>query len=150
MTDKEYIEYAKTVHEEVYDISTPMIDGMASKVLTRIRKEQNELIPLKKEWTDNVSSTVDVVDVLSIYTYKEKSWTDMHSKLEAIIDKYILDRFNELEPKQHFMLKYRYIGDSELIEEVKQRIYEKLKEHYETQRLQNLLQRYPDLNTYGK
>lgn len=150
MTDKDYIEYAKAVHEEAYALSTPMIDGMAGKVLTRIRKEQKGLIPLKKEWISNVSNTVDVVDMLSIYTYNGKPWTDMHPKLETVIDKYILDRFHELEPKQHFMLKYRYIGGSKLVEEVKQRIYEKLKEHYETQRLQNLLGRYPDLSGYGQ
>jgi hypothetical protein len=66
MTDKDYIEYAKTIHEEVYAMSTPMVDGMAGKVLTRIRKEQKTLMPLKPEWTSNISNTVDVVDVISL------------------------------------------------------------------------------------
>ena len=48
MTDKDYIEYAKAIHEEVYAMSTPMIDGMAGKVLTRIRKEQKKLFMDKR------------------------------------------------------------------------------------------------------
>lgn len=145
MTDKDYIEYAKAVHEEAYAMSTPMVDGMAGKVLTRIRKEQKNLMPLKPEWTSNVSNTIDVVDVLSVQIYKGKGWTEIHPELETIIDQYTLDRFHELEPKLHFMLKYRYVGESKLVEEVKERICTKLKEHYETQRLKNLLQRFPDL-----
>ena len=46
MTDKDYSEYAKAIHEEVYAMSTPMIDGMAGKVLTRIRKEQKKLFKM--------------------------------------------------------------------------------------------------------
>ena len=145
MTDKDYIEYAKTIHEEVYAMSTPMIDGMAGKVLTRIRKEQKTLMPLKPEWTSNISNTVDVVDVISLKAINGKGWGDIHPELEAIIDQYIIDRFHELEPKLHFMLKYRYIGESKLVEEVKERIYARLGAHYATQRMQNMLERYPDL-----
>lgn|SRR5574344_51452 len=146
MTDKEYIEYAKAIHEEAYSMSTPMIDGIAGKVLTRLRKEQPKLLPLKPEWTRTQSNVIDIVDVMSVLAHKGKAWTDMHQDLETILEQYILDRFNELEPKQHFILKYRYIGDFELVEEVRKRIYERVKEHYDTQRMQNMLQRYPDLN----
>lgn len=148
MTDKDFIEYAKAVHEEAYAMSTPMVDGVAGRVLTRIRKEQTMLLPLKPEWTSCPSNAIGVIDVLSILAFKGKSWAEMHQGLEEIIDQYIIERFNELEPKQHFILKYRYIGESGLADEVKQRIYAKLKEHYETQRFQNMLERYPDLNEY--
>ncbi len=50
MTDNEYIDYAKAVHEDIYTVSTPMIDGIANKVLTRIRKEQPNLMELKETW----------------------------------------------------------------------------------------------------
>ena len=50
MTDKDYIEYAKAIHEEVYAMSTPMIDGMAGKVLTRIRKEQKKLFKMPEHY----------------------------------------------------------------------------------------------------
>ena len=146
MTDKEYIEYAKAIHEEAYAMSTPMIDGMAGKVLTRLRKEQPKLLPLKSEWTRTQSNVIDIVDVMSVLAHKGKAWTDMHQDLETILEQYILDRFNELEPKQHFILKYRYIGDFGLVEEVTKRIYERVEEHYDTQRMQNMLQRYPDSN----
>lgn len=146
MTDKEYIDYAKAVHEEAYAMSTPMIDGIAGKVLTRIRKEQVQLMPLKEEWTSCLSATIDVVDVLSVLAHKGKNWTEMNPNMENILDGYITDRYNELESKHHFILKYRYVGESKLKEEVKARVYERLKAHYDTQRFQNLLERYADLN----
>lgn len=146
MTDKEYIEYAKAIHEEIYAMSTPMIDGVAGKVLTRIRKEQSKLLPLKQEWTSTQSNAIDVVDIMSVLVRKGKSWTDMHQDLNTILEQYILDRFNELELKQHLILKYRYVGDFRLVEEVTERIYDRVKEHYDTQRMRNMLQRYPDLN----
>lgn len=146
MTDKEYIEYAKAIHEEIYAMSTPMIDGIAGKVLTRIRKEQSKLLPLKQEWTSTQSNAIDVVDIMSVLVRKGKSWTDMHQDLNTILEQYILDRFNELELKQHLILKYRYVGDFRLVEEVTERIYDRVKEHYDTQRMRNMLQRYPDLN----
>ena len=65
MTDKDYIEYAKAIHEEVYAMSTPMIDGMAGKVLTRIRKEQKKLFKMPEAWTSVLSNIIDVVDVMS-------------------------------------------------------------------------------------
>lgn len=146
MTDKEYIEYAKAIHEEIYAMSTPMIDGIAGKVLTRIRKEQSKLLPMKQEWTSTQSNAIDVVDIMSVLVRKGKSWTDMHQDLNTILEQYILDRFNELELKQHLILKYRYVGDFRLVEEVTERIYDRVKEHYDTQRMRNMLQRYPDLN----
>ena len=43
------------------------------------------------------------------------------------------------------MLKYRYVGKFSLTTEVKERIYARLGAHYDTQRMQNMLERYPDL-----
>lgn len=146
MTDKDYIEYAKTVHADVYAMSTPMIDGIAGKVLTRIRKEQKNLFPLKEEWTNYVSNVIDVIDVMSVLALRGLTFNQMDDKLDAILERYIIERFEELEPKQHLIVKYRYVGEFGLVAEVKERIMEKLKEHHETQRMQSMLQRYPDLN----
>lgn len=145
MTDKDYIEYAKAAHAEIYAMSTSMMDGIAAKVLTRLRKEQHDLLPLEEEWTSCPSNSIDVIDVLSVLAFKDKSYNEMHKELETILEQYILDRFHELEPKQYLIVKYRYIGEFTLVPEVKQRIYERLKDHYNTQRMQTLLERYPDL-----
>ena len=148
MTDSEYIEYAKNFHEEAYALSTPMIEGVAAKVLTRFRKEQPNLFVRKKEWTNCMSNIIDVVDVMSILAMKGITFDKMHNELVQILDQYIIDRFNELPPMHHLILKYRYVGKFGLASEVKERLYEKMKEHYATQRMQNLLQRYPDLKEY--
>lgn len=145
MTDKDYIEYAKAAHEEIYAMSTSMIDGIAAKVLTRLRKELPDLLPLKEEGTNCPSNSIDVIDVLSVLAIKGKPYSEMNKEMETILEQYILDRFHELEPKQHLIVKYRYIGEFALVPEVKQRIYERLKDHYRTQRMQTLLERYPDL-----
>lgn len=145
MTDSEYIEYAKAVHEEIYAMSSPMIDGIANKVLTRIRKEQHDLMELKRNWLKCPSVMVDVVDVLSVLAHKCTSFDDMHPQLENILGQYIIDRYEELDPKTHLLVKFRYIGESELVAETKRRIYECLKEHYATKRMVSLMERYPDL-----
>lgn len=145
MTDKDYIEYAKAAHEEIYVMSTSMIDGIAAKVLTRLRKELPDLLPLKEEWTNCPSNSIDVIDVLSVLAIKGKPYSEMNKEMETILEQYILDRFHELEPKQHLIVKYRYIGEFTLVPEVEQRIYERLKDHYHTQRMQTQLERYPDL-----
>ncbi len=146
MTDNEYIEYAKAVHDDIYAASTPMIDGIANKVLTRIRREQSNLMELKKEWIACESNKVDVVDVLSVLAIQGVPLAKMHTELESILEQYIIDRFNELEPKSHILVKHRYVGEFGLVAEVKQRIYANLKEHYNTKSMKNLLERYPDLN----
>lgn len=146
MTDKEYIAYAKAVHEEIYAFSTPLIDSIAGKVLTRIRKKQAMLFPLKDEWTAYESNNIDVVDVMAMLAHKGIALDRMHKNLIPILNLYITDRFKEIEPKLHFLVKYRYIGNFSLLDEVKERLYDKLKEHYDTQRMQKLLERYPDLN----
>lgn len=145
MTDKDYIEYAKAAHAELYAMSTSMMDGIAAKVLTRLRKELPDILPLKEEWTSCPSNSIDVIDVLSILAFKGKPYNVMHKELETILEQYILDRFHALEPKQHLIVKYRYIGEFTLVPEVMQRIYERLKDHYNTQRMQTMLERYPDL-----
>lgn len=145
MTDKDYIEYAKAAHAEIYAMSASMIDGIAAKVLTRLRKELPDLLPLKEEWTSCPSNSIDVIDVLSVLAFKGKPCSEMHKELETILEQYILDRFHALEPKQHLIVKYRYIGEFTLVPEVMQRIYERLKDHYNTQRMQAMLERYPDL-----
>ena len=148
MTDAELTAYTKNVHDDIYAMSTPMIDGMAVKILTRLRKEQRNLFPLNEEWNDIMSMQVDVMDILTILVHKNMSFTEMHKDLETIIDQYIMDRYNELEPKTHFFVTYRYIGKSNMIPEVKERIYAHLQERYDTQRYQRLLERYPDLANY--
>ena len=70
-----------------------------------------------------MSMQVDVMDILTILVHKNMSFTEMHKDLETIIDQYIMDRYNELEPKNHFFVTYRYIGKSNMIPEVKERIY---------------------------
>lgn len=148
MMEKEYVDYAKAFHKEAYALSTPMIEGIASKVLTRLRKEQPNMFERKEEWISCMSNVIDVVDVMSVLALKGIAFEKMHKELESILDKYIIDRFNELTPIQHLILKYRYIGELGLVSEVKERLYEKMKEHYATQRMQYMLQRYPDLNDY--
>ena len=148
MTDAELTAYTKNVHDDIYAMSIPMIDGMAVKIFTRLRKEQRNLFPLNEEWNDIMSMQVDVMDVLTILVHKNMSFTEMHKDLETIIDQYIMDRYNELEPKTHFFVTYRYIGKSNMIPEVKERIYAHLQERYDTQRYQKLLERYPDLANY--
>ena len=148
MTDAELTAYTKNVHDDIYAMFTPMIDGMAVKILTRLRKEQRNLFPLNEEWNDIMSMQVDVMDILTILVHKNMSFTEMHKDLETIIDQYIMDRYNELEPKTHFFVTYRYIGKSNMIPEVKERIYAHLQERYDTQRYQKLLERYPDLANY--
>lgn len=148
MTDAELTAYTKNVHDDIYAMSIPMIDGMAVKILTRLRKEQRNLFPLNEEWNDIMSMQVDVMDILTILVHKNMSFTEMHKDLETIIDQYIMDRYNELEPKTHFFVTYRYIGKSNMIPEVKERIYAHLQERYDTQRYQKLLERYPDLANY--
>ena len=148
MTDSELSAYTKKVHDDIYAMSTPMIDGMAVKVLTRLRKEQRNLFPINEEWNVIMSIQVDVMDILTILVHKNMSFTAMHKDLESIIDQYILDRYNELDPKTHFFLTYRYIGESYMIPEVKERIYARLQERYDTQRFQSLLERYPNLAEY--
>ena len=148
MTDAELTAYTKKVHDDIYAMSTPMIDGMAVKILTRLRKEQRNLFPLNEEWNDIMSMQVDVMDILTILVHKNMSFTEMHKDLETIIDQYIMDRYNELEPKTHFFVTYRYIGKSNMIPEVKERIYAHLQERYDTQRYQKLLERYPNLANY--
>ena len=104
------------------------------------------LFPLKDEWTAYESNNIDVVDVMAMLAHKGIALDRMHKDLIPILNQYITDRFNEIEPKLHFFVRYRYIGDSGLLDEVKERIYDKFMEHYATQRMQKLLERYPDLN----
>ena len=66
MTDSELSAYTKKVHDDIYAMSTPMIDGMAVKVLTRLRKEQRNLFPINEEWNVIMSIQVDVMDILTI------------------------------------------------------------------------------------
>lgn len=146
MTDNEYIEYAKAVHKDIYTLSTPMIDGIANKVLTRIRREQPNLLELKETWTACQSTKVDVIDVLSVLAIKDVPFAKMHQELGTILERYIIDRFNEIDPKSHLLVRYRYIGEFGLVDEVKECIYGNLKEHYATKYMSNLLERYPDLN----
>ena len=146
MTDNEYIKYAKAVHEDIYAVSTPMIDGIANKVLTRIRKEQPNLMELKETWISCQSNRVDVIDVLSVLANRGVPLKEMHKELEGIVERYIIDRFEELEPKSHLLVKHRYIGEFGLVAEVKQRIYASLKGHYDTKWMGSLMERYPDLN----
>ena len=145
MTDKEYIEYAKTVHEDIYAMSTPTVNSMADHVLTRIRKRYKNLFPLKEEWTRRQSNNVDVVDVMTVLAVKGFNLADMHPELESILDENIIDRYNEIDPKAHFFVKYRYIIDFELISEVKKIIYSKLKDRYNNIVMQSRLEFYPDL-----
>lgn len=146
MTDNEYIKYAKAVHEDIYAVSTPMIDDIANKVLTRIRKEQPNLMELKETWISCQSNRVDVIDVLSVLANRGVPLKEMHKELESIVERYITDRFEELEPKSHLLVKHRYIGEFGLVAEVKQRIYENLKDHYATKWMRSLMERFPDLN----
>ena len=148
MTDAELTAYTKNVHDDIYATPTPMIPGMAVKMLTRLRQQPRNLFPLNEEWNDIMSMQVDVMDILTILVHKNMSFTEMHKDLETIIDQYIMDRYNELEPKTHFFVTYRYIGKSNMIPEVKERIYAHLQERYDTQRYQKLLERYPDLANY--
>lgn len=148
MTDTELTTYAQNVYDDIYAISIPMIDGMAAKVLTRLRKEQRNLFPIKEEWKDIESMQVDVMDILTILAHKDVPLGCMHKDLEAIIDQYILDRYNNLESKTHFFVTYRYIDESNMIPDVKERIYARLLERYGTQRYQKLLERYPDLTDF--
>ncbi len=148
MKEQEYIEYAKAFHQEAYTISTPMIEGVAAKVLTRLRKEKPNLFERKEEWISCASNVIDIVDVMSVLALKGITFDKMHKELDTILEQYIIDRFNELPAMHHLLLKYRYVGELGLVPEVKERLYEKMKEHYATQRMQNMLQRYPDLNDY--
>ena len=149
MTDNQYIEYAKEVHGEIRELSNPMIEGVAAKVLTRLRKEQSNLFELKEEWKSCMSNIIDLVDVMSVLALRGITFDKMHKELEPILDQYIIDRFNELPPMHHLILKHRYVGEFCLVSEVKERLYEKMKEHYATQRMQKLLLRYPDLKEYN-
>ena len=148
MTDTELTTYAQNVYDDIYAISIPMIDGMAVKVLTRLRKEQCNLFPIKEEWKDIESMQVDVMDILTILAHKDVPLGGMHKDLETIIDQYILDRYNDLESKTHFFVTYRYIGESNMIPDVKERIYARLQKRYDTLRYKKLLERYPDLAEY--
>lgn len=148
MTDKQYIDYGREVHGEIHALSNPLIDSIANKVLTRLRKEQAKLFPLKKEWTNVMSNVIDLVDVMSVLALKEVPLNEMHKDLDAILKLYIMERFEELDPKSHLLVNYRYVGEFRLVDEVKERIFAKLIEHYNTQRMQNMLERYPDLSDY--
>jgi len=122
-----------------------MIDSIANKVLTRLRKEQSKLFPLKEEWISCMSNVIDLIDVMSILALREVPLSKMHKDLEPILNLYIMERFEELDPKSHLLVYYRYMGEFRLVDEVKERIFAKLIEHYDTQRMQNMLERYPDL-----
>ena len=87
MIDKEYIAYAKAVHEEIYAFSTPLIDSIAGKVLTRIRKKQAMLFPLKDEWTAYESNNIDVVDVMAMLAHKGIALDRMHKNLQPLFVK---------------------------------------------------------------
>ena len=146
MTDKDYSDYGKNVHREIYAMSTQLIDSVAGKVLTRIRKEQAALCEMPAEWTRVVSISVDVIDVLSVHAHKGRSFIAMSERLEDILDRYIADRYDEIDERTRLLLKYRYVGESHLAEEVKKRIHERLNEHYATGRMKYLLERFPDLD----
>ena len=145
MTDNDYLEYGKSVHEEIFSMSTPLIDGMAGKVLTRMRKELKNMYDMPKEWTRIMSTSVDVIDVMSVQAHKGKKWEKMDKDLEGHLDEYIADRYNEIDERSRLLLKYRYVGKSNLLTEVKKRIYDRLKEHYATQKMEYMLERFPDL-----
>lgn len=146
MTDKQYIEYARKAYEEIHALSNPMIDSIANKVLTRLRKERAKLFPLKEEWTSCMSNMIDLVDVMSVLALREVPLNKMHKDMESILNLYIMDRYEELDPKSHFLVTFRYVAMFGLVDEVKERIFAKLIEHYNTQRMQNMLERYPDLS----
>lgn len=145
MTDKQYIDYAKKVHGEIHALSNPLIDSIANKVLTRLRKEQPKLFPLKEAWTSCLSNVIDLIDVMSILAKNDVPLCEMHRDLEFILKVYIMDRFKEMDPKSHFLVNFRYVAEFCLVEEVKERIFAKLIEHYNTQRMQYMLERYPDI-----
>lgn len=145
MTDKDYLVYGKAVYEEIYAMSTPLIDSMAGKVLTRMRKELKNMYDMPEEWTRIMSTSVDVIDVMSVQAHKGKTWAEMNVQLEGILEQYITDRYNEIDERSRLLLKYRYVGDSELHDEVKNRIYARLNEHYATQKMEYMLERFPDL-----
>ena len=145
MTDKQYIDYAKEVHGEILTLSNPMIDSIANKVLTRLRKEQKKLFPLKEEWTSCMSNVINLVDVMSILALREVPLSKMHKDLDSILNQYIMERYEELDPKSHFFVTFRFEAVFGLVDEVKERIFAKLIEHYDTQRMQSMLERYPDL-----
>ena len=145
MTDKDYLVYGKAVYEEIYAMSTPLIDSMAGKVLTRMRKELKNMYAMPDEWTRIMSTSVDVIDVMSVQAHKGKTWAEMNVQLEGILEQYITDRYNEIDERSRLLLKYRYVGDSELHDEVKNRIYARLNEHYATQKMEYMLERFPDL-----
>ena len=146
MTDKDYLDYGKAVHDEIYTMSTPLVDSMAGKVLTRFRKEQKDLYELPEAWTSCMSNAIDVIDVISVQVHKGMTWGNMHKDLEKIWDTYIIDRYNEIDERSRLLLKYRYVGESNLKKEVKERIAARLQSHYATQRMEYMLERYPDLN----
>lgn len=148
MTDKQYIDYAREVHAEIHALTNPMIDSIANKVLTRLRKEQAKLFLLMKEWTSCMSNVIDVVDVMSILAMREVPLSQMHKNLDSILKLYIMERYEELDPKSHFLVKFRFVVEFCLVEEVKERIFARLIEHYHTQRMQYMLERYPDLNEF--
>lgn len=145
MTDKQYIDYAKEVHGEILTLSNPMIDSIANKVLTRLRKEQKKLFPLKEEWTSCMSNVINLVDVMSILALREVPLSKMHKDLDSILNQYIMERYEELDPKSHFFVTFRFVAVFGLVDEVKECIFAKLIEHYDTQRMQSMLERYPDL-----
>ena len=145
MTDKQYIDYAKEVHGEILTLSNPMIDSIANKMLTRLRKEQKKLFPLKEEWTSCMSNVINLVDVMSILALREVPLSKMHKDLDSILNQYIMERYEELDPKSHFFVTFRFVAVFGLVDEVKERIFAKLIEHYDTQRMQSMLERYPDL-----
>lgn len=148
MNDKVYIDYAKAIHQEIVELSSPIVDGIAGRVLTRLRKEYPNLFVRKEEWTSTVSNIIDVVDLMSILAIKGVELEQMHKDLASIISQFANDRFNEIDAKSHMLVKYRYMGNFKLVSEVKECLSKKLKEHYETQRMHNMLQRYPDLKEF--
>lgn len=141
----EYSDYGKAIHAEIYTMSTPLIDSMAGKVLTRMRKELKNMYDMPDEWTRIMSTSVDVIDVMSVQAHKGKSWADMNVQLEGLMDEYITDRYNEIDERSRLLLKYRYVVNNELHDEVKNRIYARLNEHYATQKMEYMLERFPDL-----
>lgn len=148
MTDKQYLDYAREVHGEIHALSNPMIDSIANKVLTRLRKKQAMLFPLKKEWTSCMSNVIDLIDVMSILAMREVPLCQMHKDMDSILKQYIMERYEELDPKSHFLVKFRFVAEFCLVEEVKERIFARLIDHYHTQRMQFMLERYPDLNEF--
>lgn len=149
MNDKVYIEYAKSVHMEMIELSSPIVDGIAGRVMTRLRKEYPNLFVRKEEWTKCISNVIDVIDILSVLSSKGIALEKMHKDIDCIVTQFTVERFDEIDNKSHVIVKYRYVGKFGLVDEVKECITKKLKEHYETQRMQNLLQRYPDLKDYS-